>query len=388
MATPQKLTKRSVEIIEPHQTQELLIWDRELKGFGVRVFPTSRKTYFVQYRNEGGATRRKKIGVHGSITAEQAREEAKKLLGGIAKGEDPSKEAKQLKLTPTFEKLAYDYLNICAKANKKPKGFTEEKRVINKILLKRFGAWKITDITTRDLQFLQNDLQKTAYAANRVRSLLSRMFNVAIQWGWMTTNPIKGVTKYKEHQRKRWLNNEEMQRLYAVLDTYRDQSVANAIRLLLLTGSRLNEVLSATWDQFDIEKGIWTKPYRNTKQARMEHHPLSSQVVLILKKMTETAASPYLFPGKVPGKPLQYMNKSWNSIRIQAGFLEHTRLHDLRHTYASHLVSSGLSLSIVGKMLGHTQAATTMRYAHLADEPLREAAEFFGSKLDALTGKG
>ncbi len=137
------------------------------------------------------------------------------------------------------------------------------------------------------------------------------------------------------------------------------------------------------WEQFDLEKGVWTKPAHTTKQRRMEHLPLSSQVIEMLKSMKAEADSPFLFPGKVPGKPLQEIKKAWNTIRKKAG-LPDVRLHDLRHTYASHLVSSGLSLSIVGKLLGHTQASTTQRYAHLADEPLREATELFGSKMEKL----
>ena len=155
--------------------------------------------------------------------------------------------------------------------------------------------------------------------------------------------------------------------------------------MLVLTGSCRNEVLSATWDQFDLEKGIWTKPAHTTKQNRMEHLPLSSQVITLLKNMKEKSKDKYLFPSKIPGQHLQDIKKSWNTIRKRAG-LANVRLHDLRHTHASHLVSSGLSLSIVGKLLGHTQASTTQRYAHLADAPLRQAAEFFGNKMEKLWG--
>ncbi len=386
MSSEKKLTKRFVESISTQGKEEVLLWDTELKGFGVRVFATGRKTYFVQYRNEGGDTRRKKIGVHGSITAEQAREEAKKLLGNVAKGEDPSKEAKQARLRPTFAKLASDYMEIYAKANKSPQSFKEDKRMLDQVILKRFEHRKVDEITTRDIQLLHHELKATPYVANRVRSLLSKMFNIAIQWEWAVINPVLGVVKYQEQKRTRWLSNEEMQSLCAVLDCYHNKSVANAIRLLLLTGSRRNEVLRATWDQFDLAKGVWTKPAHTTKQKRMEHLPLSSQVVALLKEMKETGLLPYLFPGKIPGTPLQDIKKAWTTISKQAGF-SGVRLHDLRHTHASHLVSSGLSLSIVGKMLGHTQASTTQRYAHLADEPLREAAEFFGNKLEKLTEK-
>lgn len=142
MRKNQKLTKRVVESIESHETNELLIWDSELKGFGVRIFPTGRRTYFVQYRNQFGGTRRKKIGVHGIITADQAREEAKKLLGDVARGEDPSQDFQKAKLKPTFEELADEYLEMHAKANKRPKSLKEDQKMLENILLKRFGGKK------------------------------------------------------------------------------------------------------------------------------------------------------------------------------------------------------------------------------------------------------
>ena len=382
----QKLTKRVVEVIKPHEKNELLIWDSELKGFGVRVFPTGRRTYFIQYRNQSGNTRRKKIGVHGIITADLARDEAKKLLGDVAKGEDPSEKFQKEKRNPTMAELAAEYLKVYAKTKKKPLSYEGDERMVRNIVLRRFGTKKIEEVKPHDIQYLHHDLHKTPYAANRVCALLSKMFNLAIQWEWCSDNPVKGIHKYQEQKRNRWLDDQELQKLYDVLDSYHNQSVANAIRLLILTGSRRNEVLGAKWEQFDLEKGVWTKPSHTTKQNKMEHLPLSSQVISLLKKIKQKATAAYLFPGKIDGKPLQSIKKAWKTIRNRAA-LSDVRLHDLRHTHASHLVSSGLSLSIVGKLLGHTQASTTQRYAHLADEPLRQAAEFFGSKVEKLTTK-
>lgn len=386
MITNQKLTKRLVESIKPHEKNEILVWDSELKGFGVRIFPTGRRTYFVQYRNPFGSTRRKKIGVHGVITAELARDEAKGLLGGIAKGKDPSKDFQQAKNKPIMIEFAKEYLEVYAKANKRPKSYQEDQKMLNSIILKKLGSKKVEEVTTHDIQHLHHELRKTPYMANRVRALLSKMFNLAVQWNWASINPVKGVVKYQEQKRSRWLNDTELAGLWDVLETYHNQSVANAIRLLTLTGSRRNEVLSAEWIQFDLEKGVWIKPAHTTKQNKMEHLPLSSQVLTLLKKMKEENTTKYLFPGKVRGEPLQDIKKAWKTISTKAGLTD-VRLHDLRHTHASHLVSSGLSLSIVGKLLGHTQASTTQRYAHLADEPLRQAAELFGNKLEKITSK-
>jgi len=381
-----KLTKRIVESAEPDPSKRIILWDTEITGFCVRVYPSGKKTYFLQYRNKDRASHKIKIGVHGNITTELAREKAIKLFLGISAGEDPSIRSLPKEENHTMNDLAEEYLNHHAKRKKVPKGYREDKAILNTIILKKFGKFSVKNISTFDLQKLHSDLQETPYRANRVRALLSKMFNLAIKWGWRSDNPTNGVEKYKEYKRHRWLNDEELQKLWPVLHTYHNQSVANAIRLLLLTGSRRSEVLHATWDQFDLKKEVWTKPAHTTKQKRMEHLPLSTQAIEILKSMKARSDSTFLFPGRVPGKSLQDIKKAWHTIRTSAGLGE-VRLHDLRHTHASHLASSGLSLSIIGKLLGHTQASTTQRYAHLADEPLRQAAELFGSKLEKLVSK-
>ncbi|MBP6952516.1 MAG: tyrosine-type recombinase/integrase [Alphaproteobacteria bacterium] len=378
-----KLTKRVVESATPDSSKRIVLWDTEITGLCVRIYPSGKKTYFLQYRNKNRETHKVKIGVHGTITTELAREQAVKLSLNISIGEDPSVKVISANKGQSMQELAEQYLSLHAKLKKAPKGYKEDSAILKDVILKKYARMKVDAISIFDLQKLHSELQETPYRANRVRALLSKMFNLAVQWGWRSDNPVIGVEKYQEYKRHRWLDAEEAQRLFPALATYYNQSVANAIRLLLLTGSRRNEVLHATWEQFDLEKGIWTKPAHTTKQRRMEHLPLSFQVIEMLKDMKTEAESPFLFPGKVPGKPLQEIKKAWDTIRKRAG-LPDVRLHDLRHTYASHLVSSGLSLSIVGKLLGHTQASTTQRYAHLADKPLREATELFGSKMEKL----
>jgi integrase len=214
------------------------------------------------------------------------------------------------------------------------------------------------------------------------------MFSLAVSWGWRTDNPAQGIEKYQEEKRDRWLNDEELQRLWSILDKHPENLTAYVFKFLLLTGARKGEALQATWDQFDLEKGLWIKPAHLTKQKKKEHLPLSDRALLLLESFKKLIPSDslYLFPGKKTGEPLKDVKKFWSSVLKQAK-LENVRIHDLRHTHASHLVSSGLSLSIVGKLLGHTQASTTQRYAHLADEPLRQAAEVFGNKVDQLMAR-
>lgn len=378
-----KLTKRIVEGVIPDISARLVLWDTEVRGFFLRIYPSGKKTYFLQYRNQDQITRKIKLGVHGSVTTELAREQARKLSLSIGLGEDPSLSVSAKRNSRTVSDLAKEYLKSHAKIKKTPKGYKEDEYFLNEIILKKYGRLSVEKISTFDLQRIHVDLQKTPYKANKLRDLLSKMFNLAINWGWRSDNPVKGIEKYKEYKRHRWLNDEEVQRLWPILDAYHNQNVANVIRLLLLTGSRRNEVLHATWNQFDLEAGVWTKPAHTTKQRRMEHLPLSTRAIEILKGMKEESTTDFLFPGKVPGKPLQEIKKAWHRLRTQAG-LPDVRIHDLRHTHASHLVSSGLSLSIVGKLLGHTQASTTQRYAHLADAPLRQATELFGNKVGKL----
>jgi integrase len=167
-----------------------------------------------------------------------------------------------------------------------------------------------------------------------------------------------------------------------VLDEHPNTRAANAVRLQLLTGARLGEVLASRKEDFDLQRGIWVKPSHQTKQKRTEHLPLSTQALTLVRLIVENsdAGSPFLFPGNKPGQPLREIKKFWSAVMRTAGITNYRR-HDKRHTYASHLVSSGLSLEIVGRLLGHTTTTTTKRYAHLADDPLRAAANRFGSKI-------
>ena len=216
-------------------------------------------------------------------------------------------------------------------------------------------------------------------------ALLAKMFSLAVEWQWRSDNPVKGLARYHEERRERWLSDSELAQLLSALSNHPNQRAANAVRFQLMTGARIGEVLAARWSDIVLERGVWIKPSHHTKQKRTEHLPLSAPALALLAEMRERAGSVerYLFPGNAPDKPLQGIKKFWRNVTEQAGLKDY-RLHDNRHTHASHLVSSGLSLEIVGRLLGHTNPLTTKRYAHLVDDPLRAAAERFGSKMDAL----
>lgn len=376
-----KITKRFVESIVPDVKKTLKFWDSELKGFGLLVLPSGRRTYCVKYRNANRIQKHVKIGIHGQINTEGARAIAKQHLGEITYGEDPAAKKKDNKALPLMKELVQDYLDRHL-TKKRQKSAKEDKRLLEKIILPQFGNQHVKNISRRAIESLHLQLGKTPIQANRVLALLSKMFNLAISWEWREDNPVKGIQKYQEEKRDRWLSQEELDRLWDVLERYPRHITSYFFKVLLLTGARKGELLGSTWDQFDIERGVWTKASHLTKQKKKEHLPLSEKAIEVLQRLKEIndQHSPHLFPGRVEGQPMKEPKRFWSRVLKEAQ-LEDFRIHDLRHTHASHLVSSGLSLSIVGKLLGHTQASTTQRYAHLADTPLREAAELFGRKI-------
>ena len=379
----EKLSKTVVERIKATD-QDVVVWDNTLPGFGVRVKPSGVRSYIIQYRNRNTSTsRRLTIGQHGPLlTLDQAKKQARAMLADAMRGEDPVEIRKTARRAPSIADLAVDYLERHAVPKKRPKSVRDDRAMLDNIILPKLGAKKVDAIGRRDVEAIQVGMKDRPYQANRVLSLLSKMFNLAIEWKWRPDNPAKGIERYQEQKRERWLSDEELRHLCAVLDEHPNTRAANAVRLQLLTGARLGEVLTSRKEDFDLHRGIWTKPSHQTKQKRTEHLPLSAQALILVTLIIETsdAGSPFLFPGNKPGQPLHEIKKFWSVVLREAGIVNYRR-HDNRHTYASHLVSSGLSLEIVGRLLGHTTATTTKRYAHLADDPLRAATDQFGSKI-------
>ena len=246
---------------------------------------------------------------------------------------------------------------------------------------------KVADVTFADVDRLHRSMRETPYRANRCAAVLSKMFSLSIRWRIRTDNPAKGVERNHEEKRATYLSEAQLPALISALAAHADQQIANVFRLLLLTGSRRGEVLAAAWDQFDLEAGIWIKPSAHTK-SKLEHRtPLSAAVVELLRLIhaESGATSKWVFPSG--DGHIVDPKKSWASICKAAG-ISGLRIHDLRHSYASMLVNAGLSLPIIGAMLGHTQVSTTARYAHLADNPLRKAAEHVGQMVTSAKQRG
>ncbi|MDE0150099.1 MAG: site-specific integrase [Rhodospirillaceae bacterium] len=382
-----KLTKTYVDRIAPAPA-DVIHWDIDLPGFGVRVKPSGVRSYVCQYRNrETGESRRMTLGKHGPLlTFHQAKLEARRVLGDAIGGGDMARDRQEKRKAPTVAQLTVEYMDRHAIPKKRPQSVRHDRGLISKYVLPHFGNKKVESVSRRDITVLHASLKDRPYQANRLLALLSKMFSLSVDWGWRADNPAKGVPRYVEYRRERWLSDEELARLLRVLSEHPNRRASDAVRMQLLTGARIGEVLNAEWRDIHFDRGVWIKPSHHTKQKRTEYVPLSGQALALLQSMRRDADPdvPFLFPGEVPGKPLTELKKFWRSVQREAN-LEGYRLHDNRHTHASHLVSSGLSLEIVGRLLGHTTPTTTKRYAHLADAPLRAAAEHFASKLDALS---
>ena len=370
-----KLTEKIVRDLTPPEKGNRILYDTEVKGFGIRITKADAKAFVLNYRING-RERRATIGAYPDWSVSTARKEAMRLKRNVDLGEDPVGDREAERRAATIADMCRRYLDEHAIKNRASSQRNSRALIKNNILPK-IGKRKVADIRHADVDALHRSLSATPYQANRLIALLSKMFNLAIKWEWIDKNPATGIEKYDEAKRERYLRTDEYVRLAAALEEYPDKRVTNAIRLLLLTGARKSEVFKATWDQFDLKTGIWLKPRTGTKQNKDHRVPLSDEALELLQGMRDGAVSDYLFPGNRAGEPLTEIKKAWKIICENAS-LDDLRVHDLRHSYASVLASSGLSLPIIGELLGHSQPQTTARYAHLLDEPLREATDFVG----------
>ncbi len=380
-----KLTKRAVEAL-PVEAKDYFVWDSQIAGFGVRVMPSGAKTYQAQYR-KGGRTRRVSIGRHGKITVDEARKLAKELMGQVAKGENPAEEIAQHRRAPTVAALCERFFDTHVRERCKPSTQGEYRRAIDLFIVPAIGSFKVVDVERKDIAELHHKFRDKPYQANRTLGVLSKMFNLAEIWGLRPdgSNPCRHVPKYREEKRERFLSQDELQRLgQALTDAERDGSespfVVAAFRLLILTGCRLGEIQTLQWT-FITDTGM-ELPDTKTGARRI---PLPQAARAVLSALPRLADNPYVVAGAVPGHYATDLQKPWRRIRKRAG-LHDVRIHDLRHTYASNAVSSGMPIQMVGRLLGHSQIQTTMRYAHLADDPVRRAAEENAERLNTIVG--
>jgi integrase len=369
----QKLTETVVRDLPTPATGNKITYDADVKGFGCRVTASGTRAFVLNYRNKEGRERRYTIGSWPDWKVTAARDEAKELKKRIDRGEDPVEEDRETRTAPTVKDLCDRFLAEYA-PRKRPSTERDYRQQITADILPALRTRKVESVEYSDIAELHRAISKRAPThANRVIALLSRMFNLAIRWGWCKVNPVRGVERNDEYKRRRYLSAEELARLTKALAGLEDQQAANVVRLLLLTGARRGEVLAARWVDIDLEGKVWAKPGATTKTKTEHRVPLSDAACQLLQDVREESGkAEYVFPD-CAAKPHRLYD-AWADL-CEAAKLSDARIHDLRHTYASVLVSAGLSLPIIGALLGHTQPATTARYAHLFDDPLRKATE-------------
>jgi integrase len=370
-----KLTKRTADLAAGGD-KVTAIWDEELRGFGLRVYPNGRKVYIVKCRIKG-QQRFITIGPHGPVTADQARARAYNILSEAKNGRDPAKELDQARKAPTMKGLGERFLEEHVAVRCKPSTRYEYKRSVELFINPKLGTRRVTDIERRDIAELHHSFSHIPYQANRTLGVLSKMFNLAEIWGLRPdgSNPCLHVKKYPEQRRERFLSPEEFAALGKALreveaDGSETQSAVDAIRLLMLTGCRLGEIMTLKWDYVDLKARELRLPDSKTGAKIVHFGKTASDVLKGIEKLEDNT---YVITGKKQDSRLTDLQHPWRRIRAKAG-LDDVRIHDLRHSYASGALALGEGLPMIGKLLGHTQVQTTARYAHLANDPVKAAA--------------
>ena len=370
-----RLTKGRIEALEVKQS-DYHIWDDALPGFGVRVFPSGRKKFVLQYRC-GRVSHRMTLGQFGAITLEHAKKLAMTALAKIGDGVDPLLERVKKRDALTVKDLAARFDAEHIAVHLKESTAKEYRRNLQLFILPSIGRMRINDVTRADIAKFHHDYRHKPYQANRNVEIISKMFNLAELWGLRPdgSNPRRHIKKYPEKMRQRYYSPAELQSIGRVLremevERLEMQSAINAVRLLLFTGCRLNEIMKLKWEFVDLDSAALHLPDSKTG-AKTVH--LGEVAVNLMRSIERLLGNPWVIAGRNPHQPLTDLQPFWQRVRARAG-LKDTRIHDLRHTFASIAVSNGKSLPMIGKLLGHTQVQTTARYAHLAVKPIIDAA--------------
>ncbi|MEC9347365.1 MAG: site-specific integrase [Pseudomonadota bacterium] len=382
-----KITAASVMRVPVTPGKDNYLWDTEIKGFGVKVTPAGSRRYLMRYEF-AGRQRRVSIGLHGSPwTPETARRRARELAVEIARGNDPAKAPPEAAASVTVAEAFKRFLDEHVRPKRRPttaRGYEENWR---NHIAPAIGEADVRQVHTGAVIEIHHRLRETPYQANRVLALLSSFFGWSEKRGYRdrNSNPCAGIEKYQEHARQRFLDESEVARVGAALRELREAGrisvhAAAAVQLLLLTGARRTEVLSLRWS--DIDRQRRQIHIRQPKEGRANYLPLTDAVDDVLATLTGVggAVTDFVLPGRLPGTHLQDIKRSWAAICEHAG-LEGVRVHDLRHTFASVGAGMGLSLQAVGHLLGHSQVSTTQRYAHLAPDPVAQAASGIAGEL-------
>ena len=339
------------------------------------------KAWVLRYRS-GGRQRAFTIGSFSDWSVAAARDEARGLKRRIDQGDDPMGERHRTRVAATVADLVDVYVAEHL-PRKQSSSAHEDNGMQRQHVLPKLGKLRIEAVTRADIdEFHRAISKKTPTRANRCLQLVSKMFAIAVEKEWRPDNPCRGIHQNREIKRERYLTADELARLMSVLSTHPNRSSANAAMLLLLTGSRRSKVLGAGWSEFDLRAGVWVKPASRNKSGKVHRVPLSCHAAELLAAMREKPPrEEYLFPGRGVGggrggETQGVVTKFWKNVCADR---KDVRLHDLRHTFASMLVSGGGSLELIGTLLGHSDPRTTLRYSHLSDAAPRQGVEVVGS---------
>lgn len=417
VSSSKKLTKEAVDRATP-KSKRYEIWDDALPGLGLRVEPTGTKSFIFRYRPAGtgrdGVKRFLKIGRYGSLTPDQARNKAKELLGQVAGGQDPAAALAEVRDAATVADLAASYLNDEVLPKRKPATAGLYQDYLNRLVLPEIGRLKAASVTRATVATRVHVKigKRHPVTANRVLACVSSMFAFGEKRDLLPAghvNPARGIEKFPETARERYLSTDELERLGAAIreaettgvpwdvdetkptakhipkldrQTVISPFAAAAIRLLLFTGCRLREILDLRWSEVDFERGMLHLADSKTGRKSIV---LSAPALAVLAALPRTGV--YVISGDSPTEPRSDLKRPWTVVTRRAG-LDGLRLHDLRHSYASVGAGAGLGLPIIGKLLGHKSVETTQRYAHLDSDPVRRATNTIGATIAAaLDGK-
>ena len=374
-----KLTTKFVNNIKP--TNKIKIyWDETLKGFGLYVRPSGKKTFVLKYRigrGRAAPVRKLTLGASTIITTEQARFKAKGYLLKDSQGIDPFEYLHQ---NITIKEFCELYIERHAKIKKKITTMIEDQRLIRLQIIPNFGRIKVTDLTRAMLVKHHEVLYKTPYMANRFLALMSKMMNLAEKWEFraLNSNPCKHIDRYKEKPREVYLTLDQLERVGLAmkhLKAIESEYVLSVIKLLILTACRKSEILNLKWEYIDFNNSCMNLPDTKTGERKIHLNPSAISILQSLERKSD-----YVFVSRVQNKRITDISLTWKKI-CNIAKLTDVRPHDLRHTFASHAVNNGFSLPIIAKMLGHKDLKTTQRYAHLHEDPVKKANDDVSLKL-------
>ena len=377
------LSDRVVDAL-PVADRDIIYWDRNLPGFGVRVYATGAKAYLVQSRGKVGS-RRVSLGRHGVVPAEEARKRGAEVLARLRAGKDPNPAAARTG-GPTVADLAERYLREHVAVRCKPLTLRNYRHVIQKNVLPILGRIPVAALERRHVAELHYQLRRTPVSANDAVNALSRMLNRADAWGMVPpdSNPCRGMRRYRTRRPERFLTEHEFRRLGETLDALEAEGgipphAAAALRLLMLTGCRRGEILGLRWADVRLDRSEIHLADSKTGPRTIS---LSPPAVRVLAALARPAGNPWVIAGAKPGARLPHITYYWYRVRKRAG-LGDVRLHDLRHSFASRALALGEPLPMIAKLLGHTKIQTTSRYAHLARDSVRDSADRIAASIAA-----